>query len=119
MTGKPRQPANGLRNVQTLQTMSHGTRSKERHHLVSRFARLETERARLEREVEMWDARKRATEAKLTKVREQLAELQALLLEEPGKVTAARKVRGHGRPRASTEVAGTTAPPSRNFSLEY
>ena len=119
MTDKPRKPASGLRSVQTLQTMSHGTRSKERHHLVGRFARLETERTRLEREVEMWDARKCATEAKLSKVREQIAELQALLLDEPGKLPAARKARGHGRPRASTEVAGATAPPSHNISLEY
>lgn len=119
MSSKQKKTPSGLRDVVTLQTLSHGARPRERHQLVSRFSRLENERARLEREVEMWGTRKKATEDKLSKVCEQIADLQQLLLEEPAKVPVARQARGHSRPRASTEVSGTTAPPSRNIALEY
>ena len=109
----------GLRDVATLQTLSHGARPRDRHHLVSRFARLENERARLEREADMWRTRKRATEDKLAKVNAQIDVLQELLLEEPAKKPVVRQARGRNRPRASTEVSGSMAPPGRCISLEY
>lgn len=119
MSTKPKSMASGLRRLRTLHTTNDGTLSHERHHLVSRFARLENERARLEHEVEMWDTRKKATDDKLAKLREQLAELQALLLEGSAKASAARRASSAGQPRAAKNVAGTPSPASRNISLEY
>ncbi len=114
---KPR--ARGLRDVATLQTLGHGGQPRDRHQLVSRFARLENERARLERELGMWETRKAATEDKLAKVYEQIEALRPLLLEDPAKLPVKRSGRGHRRPRASTEVAGPAAPPSQNIAIEY
>lgn len=119
MSGKHKTGPGGLRSVATLQTLSNSAQPRERHHLVSRFARLENERARLEREAEMWATRKTATDDKLAKICEQIDALRAALLEEPAKKPVVRQARGHSRPRASTEVAGSAAPPGRNISLEY
>lgn len=119
MSGKQRKGPGGLRDVATLQTLAHGAKPRERHQLVSRFARLENERARLERERDMWRTRVKATEDKLAKVCEQIDSLRPLLLEEPAKAPAARRARGHARPRAATEVPGSAPPPSRTFALDY
>lgn len=119
MSGETKKGAKGLREVATLQTLAHGAQPRERHHAVSRFARLENERARLERELGMWEIRKRATEDKLAKVYAQIEALRPLLLEEPAKFPALRQARGRRRGRASTEVPGSTAPQSRAIPLEY
>ncbi|WP_310619226.1 hypothetical protein [Flexibacterium corallicola] len=108
-----------LRNVSTLQTLNRECLSGERHHLVSRFSQLENERARLERECEMWTMRVKATEEKLTKVRTQIDDLQQLIMEQPVKVPAARKAKAQHRPQASTEAAGKARPPSHSFHLDY
>jgi len=119
MSGKPRKGPSGLRDVATLQTLSHGAQPRERHQLVSRFARLENERARLERELDMWGTRKTVTADKLAKIYEQIDALRPLLLEEPAKAPVSRQARGGSRPRASTEVAGSSSPPSRTVALDY
>lgn len=119
MNSKPRKSPGGLRDVATLQTLSHGAQPRERHQIVSRFSRLENERSRLERERDMWKTRWEATEDKLAKVYEQIAVLSPLLLEGPAIAPASRQARGHGRPRASTEVAGSSSPPSRTIALDY
>lgn len=117
MTNKPRKGPTGLRDVSTLQTLANGAHPRERHQLVSRFSRLENERARLERELGMWNTRVSATQDKLAKIYEQIDALRPLLLEEPAKVPVARQVRG--RARATTEVAGSAPSPSRTIALDY
>ena len=119
MSSQPRKGPRGLRDVATLQTLGHGAQPRERHQLVNQFARLENERARLERELGMWNTRRKATEDKREKVYEQIDALRPLLLEEPAKVPVARHARGHSRPCASTEVSGSALPPSRTISLNY
>lgn len=119
MSSKQQTPSSVLRNIATLQTLSHGAQPRERHHLVSRFARLENERARLEHEAEMWGTRKKATDDKLAKVCEQIDALREVLLEEPAKGPMARQARGRNRPRPSTEIASAATPPRHCISLEY
>lgn len=119
MTNKQRKGPSGLRDVATLQTLANSVHPRERHQLVSRFSRLENERARLERELGMWQTRAQATEDKLAKIYEQIAALRPLLLEEPAKAPVARQARGRARPRATTEVAGSAPPPSRSMALDY
>lgn len=121
MSSKTRPRARGLRDIGTLQMIVHSMQPLERQHLVGRFSRLDSERARLERELTMWTTRKSATEAKLAVVYTQLEEIRPLLLESegPAKVSIKPRVRGQGHAPASTEVFGSTAPRSRSMSLDY
>jgi len=49
-----RNAAGGLHSIATLQTLANGAKPCERQHMATRFARLENERARLERELMIW-----------------------------------------------------------------
>lgn len=111
--------AGGLRKIATLQTLSDGAKPRERHHMATRFARLENERARLERELSTWDNCRRATAIKLAKVNESIAAMQPVLFEPAAKHAVFRQ--GHGRRRtpAETQESGSTAPANRAMTLEY
>ncbi|NIQ93293.1 MAG: hypothetical protein GWO40_02805 [Gammaproteobacteria bacterium] len=122
MSGKRKKGVKGLRDLATLLTLVHGVGPRDRLHLVSRFARLETERARLERELDMWNIRKQAAEDKLAKVKASLAQLRSVLLNSEHPQHLPRHRGGTGklhRSRASTEVAGPAPPRSRAIFLEY
>lgn len=120
MNGQRKRLAKGaLREVATLQTLSHGAQPRGRSMLVSRFARLENERARLERELDMWRTRVSATEDRLAHIYKTIDELRPLLLETTHQAGVSYTSPKQRRARASTEVAGSTAPPSRNMLLEY
>lgn len=73
----------GLRNVSTVQTQVTRSKPGNRSQAVSRFARLENERMRVLRELDAWNARKAEAERMLAKVNEELAIMQALLLDPP------------------------------------
>ena len=119
MPNDQRKAAVGLRNIATLRTLSGGAKPRERHQMANRFARLENERARLERELSTWENCRRATAIKLAKVNEEIAEMQVTLFEPPAHHAAFRQ--GHGRRRtpAETQVSGSAAPQSRAMILEY
>jgi chromosome segregation ATPase len=72
-----------LRDVTTLRTLSDQSAPANRTQAVSRFARLENERARLLRELDAWVARKDAAERKLAALETELAGLKQALLGEP------------------------------------
>lgn len=72
-----------LRDVTTLRTLSDRSAPANRTQAVSRFARLENERARLLRELDAWVVRKDAAERKLAAVETELAGLKRALLDEP------------------------------------
>ncbi|HUY03823.1 MAG TPA: hypothetical protein VMV33_11100 [Rhodocyclaceae bacterium] len=72
-----------LRDVTTLRTLSDRSAPANRTQAVSRFARLENERARLLRELDAWVARKDAAERKLAALETELAELKRALLGGP------------------------------------
>src|SRR6516164_9068178 len=71
-----RNAAGGLHSIATLQTLANAAKPCERQHMATRFARLENERARLEREVIIWEGRSRATATKLVKVGAGIAALR-------------------------------------------
>jgi len=119
MSSNPRKGPRGLRDVATPQTLLNASQPRERHQLAGRFARLESERARLERELAMWNTRRKVTEDKLAKIYGQIDALRPLLLEGPAKVPAARQSQGHSRPRAATQASGPTPQPGRTISLNY
>jgi hypothetical protein len=80
-----RNAAGGLHSIATLETLANGAKPCERQHMATRFARLENERARLERELMIWEERSRATATKLVKVSAGIAALRSALLEAPGR----------------------------------
>ncbi|MFI5016035.1 MAG: hypothetical protein ACHQAY_27180 [Hyphomicrobiales bacterium] len=114
-----RKAAGGLRNIATLRTLANGAKPRQRHQIANRFARLENERARLERELGMWDNCRHATAIKLAKVNEEIAELRPALFEAPGTNAVLRQGHGQRRTPAETQVAGSTAPHKRAMTLEY
>lgn len=114
-----RKTAGGLRSIATLQTRANGAKPRERHQIANRFARLENERARLEREIGIWETCRRATAVKLAKVNDEIAALRPALFEKAGRGAAFRHGRGQRRAPAETQVAGSTAPHNRAMTLEY
>ena len=80
-----RNAAGDLHSIATLQMLANAAKPCERQHMATRFARLEIERARLEREVIIWVGRSRATATKLVKVGAGIAALRPALLEAPGR----------------------------------
>jgi hypothetical protein len=114
-----REKASGLRSVATLQTLANGAKPRERHQLANRFARMENERARLERELGAWENCAHAAAVKLAKVNQEIAAIRARLFDVPGKRAALRRGRGQRPAPAETQVAGSTALRGRAISLEY
>jgi hypothetical protein len=73
----------GMRDVATLQGLVHQSTPATRPQAVSRFAHLESERARLTREIQTWTARQTAALRALAAVDEELVSLRQFLLEHP------------------------------------
>jgi len=107
----------GLRDIGTVRTVVQRLQKLERSHLVGRFARLDAERTRVERELVMWSTRKLAAEAKLAAVIEQIEEIQPLLLGESPTVNS--RPRGQGHAPASSEAIGSNTPRHLSVPLEY
>lgn len=86
----------GMRDMRTIQTLANQSVVVTRPQAVSRFARLESERSRLERELGTWAARQEVAERMLAKVREELAVLQQFLLQPSSPSASARRRRFPG-----------------------
>lgn len=114
-----RKAGGGLRNIATLQTLATGAKPRQRHELANCFARLENERARLERELGMWENCRHAAAIKLAKVNEELATLRPALFKPARRNDVFRRGRGQHRTQAETQVPGSTAPHNRAMTLEY
>jgi hypothetical protein len=99
-----RNAAGGLHSIATLQTLANGAKPCERQHMATRFARLENERTRLERELMIWEERSRATATKLVKVGAGIAALRPALLEAPGGMAVASSRGGPSLRRLQRET---------------
>lgn len=119
MSGTSRNGGRGLREVATLQTLSCGARRCERPQLVNKFARLENERARLERELGMWESRKSTTEDKLAEINKRIVALRPLLLEDPAELSADRKACSRKGNPTSAEAVDSTVSRTHAVALEY
>lgn len=107
----------GLRDVATVQTQIVRSAPTNRIQAVSRFARLENERMRILRELDAWNARKCEAERMLAKVEEELAAMQALLLE-----TQPTPARPAAAPKRRAAARAGEAPPSLlhpHVTIEY
>jgi hypothetical protein len=119
MTKEKRKSLSGLRCVATLQTLARNAKPQERYQIANRYAHLENERARLEREVGIWETRVRATAKKLTKVREEIDSLRPLLDEVPVPQAACRAGSGQRRSPALTETQEHSPAANRTMQLGY
>jgi hypothetical protein len=71
----------GLREVPTVQGLSNRSVPSTREHAATEFARLEHEKARLERELTIWLENQRRTEARMEQVCQRLSLLRQTLLQ--------------------------------------
>ena len=69
----------GMRDIPTIQGLRHCSLPSTREQTVAEVARLEHEKARLERELDMWLENQKKTEKRLQDVRERLSHLQQVL----------------------------------------
>jgi hypothetical protein len=69
----------GMRDIPTIQGLRHHSLPTTREQTVAEVARLEHEKSRLERELNMWLENQKKTESRLQHVRERLTLLQQLL----------------------------------------
>lgn len=74
--------ARGVGELVTMQTLVRAELPRERHQQVTRFVRLENERARLERELGIWEQQKAAIERRLDQIYQQIDAMRSLLLED-------------------------------------
>jgi len=103
-----RNAAGGLQSIATLQTLGNCAKPCERQQMAARFARLENERARLERELIIWAERSRATATRLAKVSAGIAALQPVLFEAPPALDRFVPLRGGCSPRRLQRATSST-----------
>ncbi len=111
--------ARSIGELVTMQTLVRAELPRERHQQVTRFVRLENERARLERELGIWEQRKAAIEKRLDEVYRQIDAMGSLLLED-------RSTRSKELPptvkRRKPALADAVAPyvkERRDISIDY
>jgi hypothetical protein len=73
-----KQGTRGMRDIPTIQGLQSKAIPSSREQLVSEWSRLEHEKARLEREKEIWVQNQKRTETRLQQVLARLEELQVL-----------------------------------------
>ncbi|MGD8241102.1 MAG: hypothetical protein PVH68_21290 [Armatimonadota bacterium] len=71
--------AKGMRDVATVQTLVNRSVPASRAQIVTQLARMEHEKARLERELGMWTSKQQQTQGRLAKVQHHIASLQRAL----------------------------------------
>ena len=93
----------GMRDVPSMQTAHRKKQQDGREQMVTEFARLEHERARLERELQLWTKKKYVTEGMLERVRNELEVVQQnLLLSQSESSTQTPKgIRGRTKAKSS------------------
>ena len=119
MSDTQKRGVKGVRDLATLHTLRRGAQSCERQQLVSRLLQLENERARLEQEFALWEAKKLAAQDKLAATYRDLEALRSSLLKELSKAPASHRTDGYRRGRESKVAAGSAMPLSRNTLIEY
>jgi len=90
-----------MRDIPTIQGLRHRSVPASREQAVAEVARMEHEKARLERELEIWLGNQRNTEKRLRQVVERLAGLEQMLYSPDGDGATERQVR-----RTTTERTG-------------
>ena len=111
--------SSSLRKAVTLQTLVRAAKPRDRQQVANRFARLENERARLEREIGIWENCRQMAATKLEKIRRELDSLRPLLNEKPARRAVLRKGRAPRRAPPSVDAPGSALIANRSMRLEY
>jgi predicted nuclease with TOPRIM domain len=108
----------GMRDVPTIQGLRHRSVPTTREQAVTELARLEHEKARLERELNIWASNQQKTAGRLQQVEERLALLEQMLNPPPAEDTAKRTAARRSSPQEADSGEGA-AQGWREVSLEY
>ena len=111
----------GMRELATIQGLSGRTVPSSREQIVAEQSRLEHERARLERELKMWQDNERRTGDRLAGVHERLALLTSACEQLEGGSEPPNRGYRPGRPNRPTYEAEPTEPTTtwHEVVLEY
>ncbi|MBU0493738.1 MAG: hypothetical protein KKA73_04485 [Chloroflexi bacterium] len=110
--------ARGMRDIPTIQGLRNRATPVTREQAVTELARLEHEKARLQRELNTWIVNQEKTEERLRQLEERLSLVQQIL----GPPAAAGSARPAGTRRSPTEPTAGDPDPGpgwREMSLEY
>jgi hypothetical protein len=91
-----------MRDIPTIQGLVHRSEPKTRGQAVNELARLEHEKARLQRELSIWLANQKQTEQRLQRVEERLVILRRILSESPDQADSPPATRSQRRGGAQT-----------------
>lgn len=102
-----------MRDIPTIQGLQNRAVPTNRAQAIAEFARLEHEKARLQRELNLWTGNQKKTEERLSHVTERLALLQQVLEQQaadapakPGRAAAGGETDGDGdHPRGWKEMS--------------
>jgi hypothetical protein len=108
----------GMRDIPTIQGLRHRAVPATREQVVAEVARLEHEKARLQRERDIWLSNQKKTEGRLDQVEERLQRLQQMLDPPADSGPAKRQVRrSQAKPADDEDESETNT--WREISLEY
>ena len=107
----------GMRDIPTVQGLHRETVPASRQQAVTELARMEHEKARLERELALWKGHQIRTERHLQRVEARLAGLQQVLQPQASQEPPSRAARRSPARKTQDEVEQGQA--WREFSLEY
>jgi hypothetical protein len=106
-----------MRDIPTIQGLRHRSVPASREQAVAEVARMEHEKARLERELEIWLGNQRNTEKRLRQVEERLAGMEQILNPPDGDGATKRPV--HRTPTEKTDGGEEEVRKWREIPLEY
>jgi chromosome segregation ATPase len=113
----------GMREIATIQGLSRRSVPKNRPQAAAELARLEHEKARLERELKMWLDNQQKTEARLSRVEERLALVNQVLTPLPAegstKPSSRRRARIGRSPTAKADSGEGEEQGWKEIPLEY
>lgn len=113
----------GMRDIPTIQGLRHRSLPTTREQTVAELARLEHEKVRLKRELNLWIDHQKRTENQLQQVEERLAILQQMMDQTADDDSTKPLGRGRARVRQSRTEKGDSdegkAQDWREIPLEY
>ena len=107
----------GMREIPTIQGLHRETVPTSREQAVSELARMGHEKARLERELALWNGHQNRTEKRLQMVEARLAQLQQMLQPQASQEPPSRGARRSSA--RTTEDEAENGQGWRELSIEY
>ena len=113
----------GMRNIPTIQGLRHRSLPTTREQVVAELARLEHEKVRLKRELNLWIDHQKRTEGQLQRVEERLAILQEIMDQtaddDSAKPSSQRRTKTRRSPTEKADSREGEAQSWREIPLEY